>query len=161
MIMNYEEHGFRVTAAVMPEACTACPFYLYNIGDDSAICFLTGSDIPTNGPQDESRAPDCPIMPEYIRYVTLGDARVRDIEKLKRSCGCILTVCPMEEPTVTDIRIVRCKDCKHHREAHYEDEGEPPYIKHVCNMIRGRQFDPNFYCAYGERKTDKDNVEER
>lgn len=61
MIANYKAHGFEIRARILPEACTACPFYLYSVSCDDAVCFLTGSGIPTDGPQDEGRAPDCPI----------------------------------------------------------------------------------------------------
>ena len=61
MIINYKEHGFEIRARILPEACTECPFYLYSVSCDDAACFLTGSGIPTDGPQDEGRAPDCPI----------------------------------------------------------------------------------------------------
>lgn len=52
------------------------------------------------------------------------------------------------------IAVVRCKDCKFHREAHYEDEGEPPYIKHICKLYK-RTMQLDDYCSYGEKKDEK------
>lgn len=61
MIANYEEHGFEVTAEILPGACTACPFYGYSVESDTGICSITLNDIRTDGPQDEERERDCPI----------------------------------------------------------------------------------------------------
>ena len=47
--------------------------------------------------------------------------------------------------------VVRCKDCRCFEERHYEDEGETPRIKTVCRLFK-RQFYPDDYCSYGERK---------
>lgn len=47
--------------------------------------------------------------------------------------------------------IVRCKDCRHFREARYEDEGEPPYIKQKCGLFK-YQVVPDGFCYQGERK---------
>lgn len=57
-----------------------------------------------------------------------------------------LDVCYKEE-------LIRCKDCKWHIEAHYEAEGEPPYIKHLCKWLHGYQFQLDHYCGMAERKT--------
>lgn len=60
-------------------------------------------------------------------------------------------------PAADVVEVVRCKDCKFHREVHYEDEGEPPCIKHVCKLYkRAMQLDD--FCSYGERK-EKDHGE--
>ena len=48
--------------------------------------------------------------------------------------------------------IVRCKDCKHYHEAHYEEDGEKPIIKHKCKLLKGYQFSENHYCGFEERK---------
>ena len=31
MLANYEEHGFKITAKVMPDTCTSCPFWCLNL----------------------------------------------------------------------------------------------------------------------------------
>lgn len=59
---NYEYYGFKVTAQVLPDACTACPFWLVNTeGWNGGMCFLTGSEIAIDGKQDEKRMDDCRI----------------------------------------------------------------------------------------------------
>lgn len=62
MVANYKEHGIKVTARELPEACTACPFWLVDMKTlESGTCFITGHEIETDGPQDEKRMDDCPI----------------------------------------------------------------------------------------------------
>lgn len=49
-------------------------------------------------------------------------------------------------------KLTRCKDCKYHHEAHYEEDGEDPILKHKCKLLKGYQFSENHYCGFGERK---------
>lgn len=49
-------------------------------------------------------------------------------------------------------QVIRCKDCKYHHEAHYEEDGEDPIIKHKCKLLKGYQFSENHYCGFAERK---------
>lgn len=58
-------------------------------------------------------------------------------------------------PFVDAVEVVRCKDCIYHREAHYESDGESPYIKHVCRLFKGYQFQQHDFCSYGKRKEGK------
>lgn len=59
---NYEYYGFKVTAKELPEACTACPFWLVDMKTlESGVCFLSGSEITADGQQDEKRMDDCQI----------------------------------------------------------------------------------------------------
>lgn len=61
---NYKMHGFHVTADVMPESCTICPFWLVDmITLKSGECFITGTVITADGQQDEKRMDDCPVEP--------------------------------------------------------------------------------------------------
>ena len=48
--------------------------------------------------------------------------------------------------------LIRCKDCEFHREAHYEEDGEKPIIKHKCKLLKGYQFSENHYCGFARRK---------
>lgn len=48
--------------------------------------------------------------------------------------------------------LVRCKDCEYHHEAHYEEDGEKPIIKHKCKLLKGYQFSENHYCGFARRK---------
>ncbi len=62
MVANYEIHGFKVTAAELPESCTACPFWMVDIKTlEEGGCYITGTKIRIDGPQDEKRMDDCPI----------------------------------------------------------------------------------------------------
>ena len=59
----------------------------------------------------------------------------------------------VEAQKVEDIvSVIRCKDCKHHHEAHYEEDGETPIIKHKCKLLKGYQFSENHYCGFAKRK---------
>ena len=49
------------------------------------------------------------------------------------------------------VEVVRCKDCKYYCEAHYEDEGDSPIIKHVCDLFN-RTIQVDDFCSYGERQ---------
>ncbi len=63
MLANYEEHGFEVTAEILPEACTACPFWGYERESaEMGCCMITGTEIKADGPQDIKRMDDCPII---------------------------------------------------------------------------------------------------
>lgn len=63
MIVNYDAHGFMVAAEKLPKACTACPFWLVEAEKfEEGECFLTGHIIKTDGPHDEKRMNDCPII---------------------------------------------------------------------------------------------------
>lgn len=64
-----------------------------------------------------------------------------------------------DTPTVEDVvEVVRCKDCKHMVEHHYEEPGEPPYIKCTCENMYGLtksyRVEPSDYCSRGERRED-------
>lgn len=65
------------------------------------------------------------------------------------------------EPTIVKLvndidvaKVVRCKDCAYHREAYYEDEGDPPRIKEVCDLFN-RTIQLNDFCSYGERTNEE------
>lgn len=58
-----------------------------------------------------------------------------------------LDVCYKEE-------LIRCKDCQWHIEAHYEDPGDPPYIKHLCKWLKGYQFSLDHYCGLADKMAD-------
>ncbi|MBP5432176.1 hypothetical protein [Ruminococcus sp.] len=46
--------------------------------------------------------------------------------------------------------VVRCKDCKHRKEHHYEEDGEKPYIKYECKFTKYSMSDDGF-CSFGAR----------
>lgn len=46
--------------------------------------------------------------------------------------------------------VVRCKDCKHRKERHYEESGEKPYIKYECKFTKYSMSDDGF-CSFGVR----------
>ena len=90
-------------------------------------------------------------------------ARYIDADKLKPDTTVFLSLYAEEPvkvfsqkridnaPTVDAVPVVRCKDCAFYEEAHYEDNGEPPYIKTCCSLLN-RTIQPNDFCSYAERK---------
>ena len=65
MLANYEEHGFKITAKVMPDTCTSCPFWCLNLENcEKGTCSITGTEIIADGPQDTKRMDDCPLEKE-------------------------------------------------------------------------------------------------
>jgi len=69
MFANYKEYGFEITARRLPEACTACPFWLVDMKTaETGMCEITGHEIEINGPQDERRMKDCPIVKKKFRH---------------------------------------------------------------------------------------------
>lgn len=63
MVTWFEEHGFVVAAEILPESCTACPFWLLDMATlGKGECYITGHIIDTYGQQDEKRMDDCPII---------------------------------------------------------------------------------------------------
>ena len=91
MIANYEKYGFEITAEMLPEACTACPFYGYNVETDTAICDITLNNIRTDGLQDEERERDCPIKKKTIgKWVPIGlNERPQQPDSECSECGYI------------------------------------------------------------------------
>lgn len=57
--------------------------------------------------------------------------------------------------------VVRCWECKHIHEAHYEKPGEPPYTKYTCGckygLTKSYAVDKYDFCSRGEKK-DGDEV---
>lgn len=49
--------------------------------------------------------------------------------------------------------IIKCKDCFFYEEAHYEEEGEKPYIKYVCRLFQ-RQMQEDDFCSLAELKNE-------
>lgn len=47
--------------------------------------------------------------------------------------------------------VVRCKDCKHRKERHYEESGEKPYIKYECKFTKYSMSDEGF-CSFGAKR---------
>ena len=50
--------------------------------------------------------------------------------------------------------LVRCKDCKHRKEYHYEEKGEKPCIKYGCKFTDYSMSDEGF-CSFGKRAETK------
>ena len=57
-----------------------------------------------------------------------------------------------EAPTVDAVKIVRCKDCKHYKSAHWENR------TNYCGRIVTIKVQPYDFCRYGERKDGDGNV---
>ncbi|MBQ6250189.1 hypothetical protein [Ruminococcus sp.] len=57
----------------------------------------------------------------------------------------------IDQMPATDVQpVVRCKDCKHRKERHYEESGEKPYIKYECKFTKYSMSDDSF-CSFGAR----------
>lgn len=56
-------------------------------------------------------------------------------------------------------QLVYCKDCKYLIGTHYEEKGEPGYIKFVCGnkigLKNGYRVNPYDFCSRGEVGTQK------
>jgi len=54
--------------------------------------------------------------------------------------------------------IIRCGECKHKRDLHYEEPGEEPYIKSICKNKYGLtekyQVHDWDFCSRAERRTE-------
>ena len=57
-------------------------------------------------------------------------------------------------PAADVVEVVRCKNCRYCEEAHYEEEGEKPYVKLKCKWSN-YSHQPNDYCSCGERREGK------
>ena len=55
--------------------------------------------------------------------------------------------------------IIRCKDCKHKKDHHYENPGEEPYIKSTCEnkygLVKDYQVHDWDFCSRVERRSDE------
>lgn len=58
-------------------------------------------------------------------------------------------------PTVDAVKVVRCRDCKHH---YWEQEPCHGKSVHYCELphMRGVEVFKEFFCYYGERKDGDD-----
>ena len=75
-----------------------------------------------------------------VPVVGSGDNNYKDLDEVLK-----------DAPTADVVEVVRCKDCRYCEEAHYEEEGENPYIKLKCKWSN-YSHQPNDFCSYGERK---------
>ena len=81
MLANYEEHGLKITAKVMPDTCTSCPFWCLNLENcEKGICSITGTEIIADGPQDTKRMDDCPLEKENKNMNVFTEISTRELE---------------------------------------------------------------------------------
>lgn len=99
-------------------------------------------------------------MKDIDGYVTKDDL-YRLISRIKRNPDvaddktCHTIVNAISDMPAADVQpVVRCKDCKYRTEHHYEEEGEPPYIKYGCKFTKYSMSDEGF-CSFGVRKEGK------
>lgn len=69
----------------------------------------------------------------------------------KANIGGYITERLLEIPSEDVQPVVRCKDCKHRKERHYEESGEKPYIKYECKFTKYSMSDEGF-CSFGAKK---------
>lgn len=60
-----------------------------------------------------------------------------------------------KSPTADVVEVVRCKDCKH--ATFYSCKNDSCYKGIICKYRIGTD-DENFYCSYGERRTDDEEM---
>ena len=65
-----------------------------------------------------------------------------------------------DEPTLDYKPVVYCKDCKYRKEHHYEDDGEPPYIKYSCKFTNYSMPDMG-YCSMGKKDGEEREQDQR
>ena len=84
MVANYEAHGIKITASTLPEACTACPFWLVEAEKyEEGECFVTGHVIQIDGPHDAGRMDDCPItIREGEKSKTMNKERRKKLQEV-------------------------------------------------------------------------------
>lgn len=61
-----------------------------------------------------------------------------------------------KQPAADVVEVIPCKDCKYIKEHHYEEIGEPTYIKYTCSNKYGLpdnyQVHEWDYCSRGEKR---------
>ena len=55
-------------------------------------------------------------------------------------------------PSADAVEVVRCKECKW-----WDKEDVQPDGRRRCELLDNIRFEPEFWCAYGERKDDGNN----
>ena len=61
--------------------------------------------------------------------------------------------CLQYEPIVVVVPVVRCRKCKHCSVCRDSDDSKDAITGFYCYELND-SFDENFFCAYGERRTD-------
>lgn len=89
--------------------------------------------------------------------------RLVDADRLKRNAyrssdfghSMIVDVQDIDnEETVDAVHVVRCKDCKYHAYTYFLNG----HTVLDCGKFNVLDTDPEFYCAYGERKDGEQDV---
>lgn len=95
-----------------------------------------------------------PIDADRLKETIKGlDVESPDIKTARIVSQTIQEIFPQiidDEPTIETEPVVRCKDCKHRKERHYEESGEKPYIKYECKFTKYSMSDDGF-CSFGAR----------
>ena len=62
MVDTFALHRMEITAGILPEACTICPFWAVDTYTlEKSVCMINGTEINLDGGQDEGRMKDSPI----------------------------------------------------------------------------------------------------
>jgi len=67
---------------------------------------------------------------------------------MQDTIDCLVPEVIADIPSADVQPVVRCKDCKHRKERHYEESGEKPYIKYECKFTKYSMSDDGF-CSFG------------
>ena len=92
---------------------------------------------------------------------------------ISKSCAVIADTLTEKKAEATDTKetqpkhgskepeIIRCGECKHKKDHHYENPGEEPYIKSTCKnkygLVKNYQVHDWDFCSRAERRTDADD----
>ena len=97
-------------------------------------------------------------MDKYSKvYKKLNELRLQEIDKICEiyDSGHLPHSVALNIPA-DFIEVIRCKNCKYIKEHHYEEIGEPAYIKYTCSNKYGLpdnyQVHEWDYCSRGEKR---------
>lgn len=94
-----------------------------------------------------SREATLNLIEHNDKVLHYADERYENVVYATTQAICKVVV---EIPAADVQPVVRCKDCKHRKERHYEESGEKPYIKYECKFTKYSMSDDGF-CSFGAR----------
>lgn len=89
---------------------------------------------------------------ELVRYMEERQERLKDDESLWELS--VVETFLGRASSADVVKVVRCKDCKHHEELLYNNDGKVLCWVHDLDVV----VDGNGYCNYGERKEQEHDV---
>lgn len=101
------------------------------------------------------------IDADELRKIMYHEAFETDTDMQKWESGCWIRYkmflnALQNAPTIEAVEVVRCKDCKHYKPSAVADRNMC-FRKNVGGTQVCYDFQPDDYCAYGERREDEIN----